>query len=249
MTCDSCCCGLLAHFCLPVSLFLCLDLWTACCVLMIHTVCVDVDSPTLFFPFTFASACLLLTLLLLCQFSYSLSWPCLFSSFHFPYFVSLFLLCVFSLHVCIGPFVTPRHFFVILLYFIYSLLVSYFCLQSPPSPTFHFSFISFFSSTSVIFFFQSVSLGHICPRFTLSGSSMCASLPFFYLSIASLHFSICLSIQLFNALSFCPSSVTQEKPPSCCMTFFTPSPSRSSWCPAAAVSPHWWPKLLACGTS
>lgn len=229
MTCDSCCCGLLAHFCLPVSVFLCLDLWTACCVLMIHTVCLcGCGLPHLVFslhicicllaanPATFVPIFLFFILTLSIFF------------FPFPLLFSLFLLCVFSLHVCIGPFVTPRHFFVILLYFIYSLLVSYFCLQSPPSPTFHFSFISFFSSTSVIFFFQSVSLGHICPRFSLSGSSMYASLPFFYLSIASLHFSICFSIQLFNALSFCPSSVTQEKPPSCCMIFFTPSPSRSS---------------------
>lgn len=63
MTCDSSCCGRQALFCFPVSLFFCLDLWTACCVLLIHAACVDVNSVRmiffLFFPqllFTFALA-------------------------------------------------------------------------------------------------------------------------------------------------------------------------------------------------
>lgn len=257
MTCDGCCFARQAHFCLVSACLSVFMSWSVDSVLVFDDtfwLCLDVNSsgdnflfssPSVSFLFTFASAFLLLPVAFVLL-SFTSSWPRLFCSFHFPFLVLFFLLLVLSLHICIGLCAAPFHFYVISLSFISSFLFSSFCfcLQSRPSPALRCLFVSFphplfsfhLSHSPLSFPFSSL------PPFSLSPRLISHS------SLLSSHPSICSSVHPLNTLSFCPFSVTQGKPPSYCMTFCTPSPSRLSWCPAAAACPRWWPKLLACGT-
>lgn len=181
--------------------------------------------------------------------SFTLPWPCLICSFHFLYLSVPSSTCLFSSHLH-WPFFAPRFFFHFLFLYLLSSLFS-----TPPSLTHNCLFVYSLSLPSVLI--PLLSLALIFPiSLCLSSSCLPPPLFIFSLSITSIHFSYYWSthpsFHLSNCLTlyhFVLPSVIQEKPPSCCMTFCILNPLRSSWCPAAAVSPHWWPKLPACGTS
>lgn len=237
MTCDGGCFGRLAHFCLvPVclSVFMSWSVDSVPCFDDALSLCFGHGRE--FFPFPppsrlFSSHLHLLFLLLsatFVPFALTLSWPRLFWSFPFPCLSFSLSFLSFLLTFALAFLSLPAT-SVISLYFIFSPLFS--PLQSPPSPVLHCLFVS--SSPSVLI--PSVSLTLIF-SISLPLAPPFLSLPLFLsLSVTSIIFSSVLlihpSVHLvhpFNTLPLCPCSVTREKPPSCCMTFCTPSPSRSS---------------------
>lgn len=168
-------------------------------------------------------------------FSCTLAWPYLFC-LTCPFFFLLLVLC---LHIYIG--LCCR--FLLLLEFLFILFFH------PHLPRFiSYLFLSFLPPSILINQTPHTYLTYFSPRASLKSVYP----QIFYLSLTSIHSSSSLQVQLSFCVTICHfilPSVTQEKPPSCCMTSCTPSPLKSSWCPAAVVSPRWWLKLLACGTS
>lgn len=168
-------------------------------------------------------------------FPFILARPCLFCSLRRPYASFSFSLLVFPPHSCRGPSAAPRYLYVISFFPLSGSL-----LFSPLTPISHTSLLICFPPFLLppFSFHQSASLlsfSFFSPRLPPSRGPPLSFSPPPLFSITLIHFSslllihtsIIASIRLGDALSFCPCSVTREKPPSCCTTFCTPSPSRS----------------------
>lgn len=221
MTCDGCRGGRWAHFCLVsacLSVFMSWSESAVFCALMIHAGYMDAN--------IFLSSCNFSLHICICLFAAPcyfcaiLSWPCLFCSSHFPYLsFSAFPPFTFAFAFLLLPATSVS--FLLTLSPLLCVLSLFIVTSTPHSPWF------------------------VCFFFFVSQKSAYLFAPFLSQSHA---LSICPSVHPLISFLFCPFSVIQEKPPSCSMTFSTPSPSRLSWCLAAVESPHWWPKLLACGT-
>lgn len=238
----------LTFVCSPaVFLLLCLDLWTARCVFRRYVLAAFGRELNAKYPARLFSSRLRLRLwcpaATLGPFSFTLSWPRLF------FFVTISPTCPFLSPTLLFTFalaflsLPAFHLCVISLYFIYSLPLSSVCSVASISHT-SLLICSFLSPLALCSHSIRLPRPHLSPFFLhLRLCSLLERLWSFLFRV------IDPPVHPFNTLSFCPCSVTREKPPSCCTTFCTRSPSRSSWCPAAAASPRWSPKPLECGTS